>query len=127
MNTNFFTAFSNLMKGRGSMIAIAVVLLTRLAVMGQTGTLPVMYIETENHKPITSKTVYINGTYYIVDQQNQGGIILDGTAVYDPTAVLPVSYSPAPSKAIYRLDGTTAHDATAPGLYIIDGRKVAVR
>ena len=70
MNTNFFTAFSNLMKGRGSMIAIAVVLLTRLAVMGQTGTLPVMYIETENHKPITSKTVYINGTYYIVDQQN---------------------------------------------------------
>lgn len=70
MNTNFFTAFSNLMKGRGSMIAIAVVLLTRLAVMGQTGTLPVIYIETESHKPVTSKTVYINGTYYIVDQQN---------------------------------------------------------
>ena len=71
---------------------------------------------------------YLNSlVQHIVDQQNQGGIILDGTAVYDPTAVLPVSYSPAPSKAIYRLDGTTAHDATAPGLYIIDGRKVAVR
>ncbi len=29
------------------------------------GTLPVMYIETENHEPVLSKTVYINATYYL--------------------------------------------------------------
>lgn len=36
-------------------------------VKGQTGTLPVIHIETQDHKAITSKTVYIPGTYYIVD------------------------------------------------------------
>ena len=41
-----------------------------LAVGAQTGTLPVMYIETQNHRPITSKTVYVPGSYYIVDSQN---------------------------------------------------------
>ena len=41
-----------------------------LSMMGQSGTLPTIYIETKNHQPITSKTVYIPGTYYIVDNQN---------------------------------------------------------
>ena len=41
-----------------------------LTMRGQTGTLPVMHIETEGHKPITSKTVYIAGTYYVVDTNN---------------------------------------------------------
>lgn len=59
-----------LMQARNQMAVFALVLLTTLGVSGQTGTLPVMHIETENHKPITSKTVYIAGTYYIVDQQH---------------------------------------------------------
>ena len=29
-----------------------------------------MRIETQNHQPVTSKTVYIPGTYFIVDNQN---------------------------------------------------------
>lgn len=41
-----------------------------LSMMGQSGTLPTIYIETKNHQPITSKTVYVPGTYYIVDNQN---------------------------------------------------------
>ena len=44
--------------------------LTMLNANAQTGTLPVMYIETQNHQPITSKTVYIPGTYFLVDNQN---------------------------------------------------------
>lgn len=44
--------------------------LTMLNANAQTGTLPVMYIETLNHQPITSKTVYIPGTYFLVDNQN---------------------------------------------------------
>lgn len=47
-----------------------IMLLVMLTLRGQTGTLPVMNIETQNHKPITSKTVYIPGTYFIVDNQN---------------------------------------------------------
>lgn len=47
-----------------------VLLLTQPAMWGQTGTLPVLHIETQNHQPITSKTVYIPGTYFIVDHQN---------------------------------------------------------
>ncbi len=34
------------------------------------GTLPVMYIETENRKPITSKTEYINAKYWLDPLQN---------------------------------------------------------
>lgn len=41
-----------------------------LTVNGQTGTLPVIHIDTQDHKAITSKTVYISGTYYIVDTQD---------------------------------------------------------
>lgn len=41
-----------------------------LTVAGQSGTLPVMYIETQNHQPITSKTVYVPATYYMVDNLN---------------------------------------------------------
>jgi hypothetical protein len=44
--------------------------LTMLNANAQSGTLPVMYIETQNHQPITSKTVYIPGTYFIIDNQN---------------------------------------------------------
>lgn len=40
---------------------------TLYSVKAQTGTLPVVHIETQNHKAITSKTVYVPGTYYIVD------------------------------------------------------------
>ena len=44
--------------------------LTVLTVAGQSGTLPVMYIETRNHQPVTSKTVYVPATYYLVDNLN---------------------------------------------------------
>ena len=40
---------------------------TLYSVKAQTGTLPVVHIETQNHKAITSKTVYVPGTYYIID------------------------------------------------------------
>ena len=52
------------------MTLIAFMSLTMLIANAQTGTLPIMYIETQNHQPITSKTVYIPGTYFIVDNQN---------------------------------------------------------
>ena len=45
-------------------------LLAALTAAGQTGTLPLMTIETENHQAITSKLVYIGGTYYIVDKND---------------------------------------------------------
>ncbi len=48
----------------------AIVLLAALPMHAQTGTLPFMHIETENHQPVTSKTTYVAGTYYIVDNQN---------------------------------------------------------
>lgn len=35
------------------------------------GTLPVMYIETENHKPITSKTEYLDATYWLDPLNNK--------------------------------------------------------
>ena len=38
--------------------------------LGQSRTLPMLYIETQGRKPITSKTVYIPATYYIVDECN---------------------------------------------------------
>ena len=38
-----------------------------LCMDGPTGTLPVMHIETQNHQSIVSKTEYIPGTYFIVD------------------------------------------------------------
>ena len=41
-----------------------------LTVAGQSGTLPVMYIETQNRQPVTSKTVYVPATYYMVDDLN---------------------------------------------------------
>lgn len=49
---------------------MAVMLLTVLALKGQSSTLPVMYIETQNHQPITSKVIYVPGTYFVVDNQN---------------------------------------------------------
>ncbi|MBR1804195.1 MAG: CotH kinase family protein, partial [Muribaculaceae bacterium] len=45
-------------------------LLAALTMSGQTGTLPVIYIDTQNHKPIYYKSIYIPGTYYIIDKQN---------------------------------------------------------
>lgn len=47
-----------------------VLLLTLPTMWGQTGTLPVIHIETRDHQPITSKTIYIPGTYFIVDSQD---------------------------------------------------------
>ena len=46
-----------------------VIMLGTLVVMGQTGTLPIVYIETDGHRAITSKEYYIPGTYYLVDYQ----------------------------------------------------------
>lgn len=40
------------------------------AIKAQTGSLPVIFIETQNHQPITSKTVYVPGVYFIVDESN---------------------------------------------------------
>lgn len=40
------------------------------AIYGQTYTLPIMHINTKDKQPITSKSVYISGTYFIVDIQN---------------------------------------------------------
>ncbi|MBR1881841.1 MAG: CotH kinase family protein [Muribaculaceae bacterium] len=52
------------------MTALSIVVLFAFTLTAQTGTLPVMQIETRNRQPITSKTVYIPGTYYLVDNQN---------------------------------------------------------
>lgn len=41
-----------------------------LSINAQTGSLPVMNIETKNHQPITSKTLYVPGEYFIVDESN---------------------------------------------------------
>lgn len=46
-----------------------VIMLGTFVVMGQTGTLPIVYIETDGHRAITSKEYYIPGTYYLVDYQ----------------------------------------------------------
>lgn len=48
-------------------ILSVVLFFVALAMKAQTGTLPIVYIDTEEHKEITSKTVYLPGTYYIVD------------------------------------------------------------
>lgn len=54
----------------GKMALIIVMLLITHTMSAQTGTLPVMHIETQGHQPVTSKTQYIPGTYYIIDDQN---------------------------------------------------------
>ena len=51
-------------------VAVVVLMLGTLMAMGQTGTLPVVYIETEGHTPVTSKDYYIPGTYFVVDNQD---------------------------------------------------------
>lgn len=51
-------------------LLVAIMLLVVLNCAGQTGTLPIVYINTQNNEPITSKIVYVPGTYYIVDSQN---------------------------------------------------------
>ena len=43
------------------MALIAIMSLTMLNANAQSGTLPVMHIETQNHQPITSKIIYIPG------------------------------------------------------------------
>lgn len=51
--------------------ALAVALLTVVLTMhGQTHTLPVVNITTQDNQAITSKTVYVPGTYFIVDSSN---------------------------------------------------------
>ena len=55
---------------QGIILSIAISLFSALSVKGQTNTLPVIHINTENKKAITSKTVYIPGTYFIVDSKN---------------------------------------------------------
>lgn len=43
------------------------------------GTLPVMYIETENHEPVLSKKEYLNATYFL-DPMGVDGVEPQGTA-----------------------------------------------
>ncbi len=47
-----------------------ILLFTTLTMKGQTGTLPIVYINTQNNMPILTRTKYVSGTYYIVDKQN---------------------------------------------------------
>ena len=42
-------------------------------VAAQTGTLPVLRIDTEDATPVTSKTAYVRGTFYLVDLPGGGG------------------------------------------------------
>lgn len=58
------------MQTRTCVTVITALLLAVLTLHGQTGTLPVIHIDTQGHKPITSKTVYIPGTYFVVDNNN---------------------------------------------------------
>ena len=50
--------------------AVVAMAVAGVVAWGQTGTLPVMYIETEGHRAITSKTVYLPANYFIVDTHN---------------------------------------------------------
>ena len=61
---------SFLLKSTALMTLIVVMVLSKQVANAQTGTLPLMQIETQGHRPITSKTEYIPGTYFIVDNQN---------------------------------------------------------
>lgn len=70
---NWFYISSLLLKWRCSLAKVAsvtVLLISALTLKGQSGTLPIIFIETENHQPVVSKKVYIQGTYYLVDNQN---------------------------------------------------------
>lgn len=58
------------MQTRTCVTVITALLLAVLTLHGQTGTLPVIHIDTQGHKPITSKTVYIPGTYFVIDNNN---------------------------------------------------------
>lgn len=58
------------MQTRTCVTVITALLLAVLTLHGQTGTLPVIHIDTQGHKPITSKTMYIPGTYFVVDNNN---------------------------------------------------------
>lgn len=49
---------------------VVLCLFTALSVKGQTGTLPVLYLTTQNKRPIISKATYLPGTYYLVDGQD---------------------------------------------------------
>lgn len=60
------------------MAFVALVLITALVANAQTGTLPVMQIETEDCQPVTSKTEYLAGTFFLVDNQNPANNV--GTA-----------------------------------------------
>lgn len=54
----------------GRVAAVVAMAVAGVMAWGQTGTLPVMYIETEGHRAITSKTVYLPANYFIVDTHN---------------------------------------------------------
>ena len=64
-----------------SVIAVALVLGALLQdALAQSNTLPVMHIDTENGQPITSKTEYVQATYYIGDPTGMGYAIGSKTA-----------------------------------------------
>ena len=45
--------------------SLFVTLVVSLSAVSPSGTLPVLYIQTENNAPIVSKEDYINATYYL--------------------------------------------------------------
>lgn len=58
---------------------LALAMMPALFAAQPSGTLPVMVIETENHKAITSKDVYVAGTYYL-DPRGVEGVEAFGSA-----------------------------------------------
>ena len=59
-----FSLYINIMK-RLFFFSLFLTLVVSLSAVSPSGTLPVLYIQTENNAPIVSKEDYINATYYI--------------------------------------------------------------
>ena len=51
-------------------VALVLLFLSVVTAVAQTGTLPIIYIETEGREPVSSKTEYLSATYFIVDSVN---------------------------------------------------------
>ena len=62
----------NSRRSAAKVVFLAALLLGVLSAKGQTGTLPVLHIDTQNKQPVTSKITYISGTYYLVDTSEGG-------------------------------------------------------
>ena len=82
-----------------------------------------------NAEGYTNLEVYMNSLVAdIMEKENAGGILLDGTAVYDPTAIAPLLLKPSAHNApAYRIDGIRAPRYMARGLYVVGGKKRLAR